>query len=194
MINILTFRERERELNVTNMAEDRLESYKKTLEEMKRLTGSMEDAMKAKKKEAEAIANQSRQRLEATTQQVRNEIKHQPKWLDHAMDMEVVMASRSSGKRLDPREVMVNKWDDGNGNILFASGGVGPDQIPDLSARIQAQHDSFNTLNPEKQTQIRSAFQLLTPDESTKPYQDFLKSEALGKRFQELKQQNLTPP
>jgi len=127
-----------------------------------------------------------KQRLRQQNARLDEQIRHYPKPLDSEMDYEAAMQS----SRLDPDQLIIAKWDDGNGNILFASGDVGPNQIPNLSARIATQGQAFQALIPSEQVQVRTAFQRPTSGQNTAPYQDFLKSEALGKRFQELKQKN----
>ena len=95
-----------------------------------------------------------KQRLRQQNARLDEQIRHYPKPLDSEMDYEAAMQS----SRLDPDQLIIAKWDDGNGNILFASGDVGPNQIPNLSARIATQGQAFQALIPSEQVQVRISF------------------------------------
>lgn len=115
-----------------------------------------------------------------------------PKMLSSVNDKAALMAAvaRREDMVAVRNRTTIREWDDGHGNIVYLRPDVQMDQVQAVSARITAQRSLFDALEVDGQAQVRAAFSLTAPAISTAamPYQDFLKSEALGTRFQELKQ------
>lgn len=92
---------------------------------------------------------------------------------------------------------IINKWDDGYGNIVYTAttrtsitrgNTVYPDQFKPLSDRIAAQQTSFERLGPQEQSRLHGEFDTSNGTaESVQSYKDYLNNQALGKRFEELK-------
>ena len=162
-----------------------------------RLKAALNDRLENTRARVNADAEDIRRRQDALEQQLREDRLHRPKDLAMVSDI-------SSGPDGRPNMQLLHKWDDGYGNTVYTANTradiaarkiVTPDQIQPLSRRIQAQQASFAELGADEQTLIRTEFDSSKAGvaEGIRPYDDFLQSEALGKRFQEIQQSRPTP-
>ncbi len=138
----------------------------------------------------EAAGRQQHEELKAEANRIHEEYVRQPKNLDSILDKEAFREATNKRDKIGMYNAEIMVWDDGYGNIIYLNPDVSMRQVQVVSARITEQKRVFDTLGAGDQTQIRAAFSLATPAESTTPYQDFFKSEALGIRYQELKQKS----
>ncbi len=85
------------------------------------------------------------------------------------------------------------EWDDGYGNTFYT---VHPltrrdfsgDEVKSLLAQMRTEQTSFNSLDPEEQSRIRTEFGSSNGTaEGVRPYTSFLQSETLRGRFEQLK-------
>ncbi len=140
------------------------------------------------------LQSESARRLQAAEEVLRDaedRLAHMPEVIGRETDDNIMLEVVRSGKRLT-KEIIegahINQWNDGYGNIIYLNGGADPEQIHTISARITEQRGAFDTLGTEDQVGIRAQFSSSQGlAESTQPYRDFLHSEALGQRFEELK-------
>ena len=142
----------------------------------------------------EANAAASHQAAQAALDRSSEQLAHQPKQLDSVNDMKALLAAAGNRESIvDVRNrTTIHKWDDGYGKVIYLRPSVRIDQVQAVSARITEQRGAFDALGVDEQTSIRTDFESSKGiAESTQPYKDHLQSEALGKRFQELKQ---SPP
>lgn len=110
----------------------------------------------------------------------------------------VRVVDRATGVEYDSRGMlqakMICKWDDGDGNIVYTDGRGRSAEIPVLSAKIRTQQTTFGQLEISEQSKIQSAFDSSKGTAiNVQPYKDFLTSQALEKKFQELKQSKAGP-
>lgn len=140
----------------------------------------------------EATAAAEHQSAQTELDRVREQAAHMPKKLDSVNDRDALMQATMNREDIVSvrNRTTIYQWDDGYGNIIYLNPDVSMRQVQAVSTRITEQKGAFDILGSDDQTQIRTVFNLATPTESTTPYQDFLKSEVLGKRFQELKQKS----
>lgn len=113
----------------------------------------------------------------------RERLAHMPKQLGMVNDL-------SPTPKGDPRVRVILKWNDGYENVVYVVAGTTRlSEIKPLSDRIRVQGGALNQLSPEEQSRIRGEFSSSNgAAASIQPYNDFLQNEALGKRFEELKQ------
>ena len=111
---------------------------------------------------------------------------HSPKPLGQVYDISFGPAGKPTGRRI------IKRYDDGYGNIIHTAISdtlVSYDQIPALSAKIQGQQASFGKLEVQRQSELREEFNRSNGGaQSVKLYRDYLESESLGRRFDQLKQ------
>lgn len=140
----------------------------------------------------ESNAAREHQEAEEGLRRSQERLAHMPKKLDSVNDREALMAATMKRENIvDVRNrTTIYQWDDGYGNIIYLNPDIPMNQVQAVSARITSQKSLFDTLGTDDQTQIRTGFSLATPAANTTPYPDYLKSEALGQRFQELKQKS----
>ena len=161
-----------------------------------RLKAALNARLENTRARVNADAEDIRRRQDALEQQLREDRLHRPKDLAMVSDI-------SSGPDGRPNMQLLHKWDDGYGNTVYTANTradiaarkiVTADQIQPLSRKIRAQKASFVELEADEQSRLQAEFDSSTGTaEITQPYTDFLHSEALGRRFQELKQSHPTP-
>lgn len=172
--------------------DDTTEKAKHAAEEIRRLTkGPLQDAIQAQQDRAHRALSEARARSAATEAQIKDQLAHRPK------DLGVVnnITFDNSGRIVGPIR-MIHQWDDGYRHLVYTETRetgrslqmVTPSQIQPLSERIQAQQAVFEGLNPTEQERIQAGFKSGDKTIDTTPYTDYLQNEALGRRFEELKQ------
>lgn len=166
------------------MPDEALDKLKEARKKIEDLTAQIPGAFDAERRRIEEAA---RVRNDRQKEELKDRFEHSPRPIETQIDIEF----RQDG-RIVPESMrrLIRKWDDGYGNMIFTGADIpiDIDKIRELSIRINAQKDSFVTLPDEEKTKIQVDFDS-SPGKSTtsKPYSDFLRSEALGRRFQELK-------
>lgn len=127
---------------------------------------------------------QAQQRMQEEIRRGREQRAHLPRQLDDEIDLE----------ESDPNKAIIMQWDDGYGNIVYLNPVVSMNQVQAVSARITEQKGAFDALGIPDQTRFKTEFDSSKGiAEGIQPYKDYLKSDALGRRFQELKQTRPTP-
>lgn len=142
----------------------------------------------------EETAAREHQEAEEGLRKSQEALAHMPKHLDTVNDMNALMAAARERKNIvDVRnQTTIYQWDDGRGNIVYLNPDVSIRQVQAVSARITEQKGAFDALGGEDQTRLKTEFDSSKGIATgTQLYKDFLQSDALGRRFQELKQ---SPP
>ena len=126
----------------------------------------------------------ARKRSASLAEEVDSRLARAPKKLRGITNLEAVK------KRRPEVEWRINEWNDGEGNIVYLHDGVGMNPLkPDpVFTRIRTQRDTFSGLEADQQSRIRGEFESNPNAVNTQPFQDLLQSEALERKFQELKQ------
>lgn len=145
----------------------------------------------------EATAAQQQTAQTAVAKASEQQVAHMPRQLGSVNDENAIMKALKSGEAIASvrNRTTIYQWNDGDGNILYLNPDVPMNQIKVVSARITEQKGAFDALGADRQTRIRTDFSLSkrVVAKSTQPYMDYLKSEALGRRFQKLQQSSPTP-
>lgn len=148
------------------------------------------------KRGLEATAAREHREAQAELDRARERVTHPPKHLDTANDPDALKRASMNGEDIVAvrNRTTIYQWDDGRGNIIYLNPDVFMNQIQAVSARITKQQESFRTLGTDEQAKARTEFGSAQDTAATvSPYKDFLKSEALGERFRELKQSRPGP-
>ncbi|MBI3103383.1 hypothetical protein HYZ05_00415 [Candidatus Daviesbacteria bacterium] len=142
----------------------------------------------------EATVAAEHQAVKAELDRIHEQVVHSPKPLGHVTDSEAIKQAVLAGKRLTSEEMaesMIAQWDDGYGNIIYLNIGVDMGQIHSISNRITTQKGIFDALGTNDQTRLKTEFDSSKGlAEGVQSYKDYLKSDALGRRFQELQQKS----
>lgn len=133
---------------------------------------------------------ETKRRIAEQTDQLRRDVEHMPMLLDRVTDI-----PRDPGGRPNIQKALsLQQWNDGHGNIIYTAIRLGtpiaPDVVRSLATRISTQRATFTNLDVAEQSQIRTEFTSSKgKSASVQPYQDLLRSEAVGRRFEAIKQQ-----
>lgn len=159
---------------------ERLRTGRKKIED---LTAQISGSMDAERRRIEEA---SRVRIDQQRAKLKEEWDHFPKPIGEQRDLEF----RPDG-RIVPESIrrVIEKWDDGYGNIIFTDGSVNIKGIHELSRQIGVQKNAFGVLSDEEKSRIQAEFNE-SKDQAkvSKPYSSYLRSETLGRKFQELEQ------
>lgn len=95
-----------------------------------------------------------------------------------------------------PKWETVAEWRDKEGHTLYTSEGYLPlEQIRSLRDRVVSQQRLLEALPQADRDTVLTGYKLLRDKfEGARPYQDFLRSQLLGERFADLKQNPQTSP
>ncbi len=172
------------------MAEEerKLKEAERALKKIKELQAQVPGIVDAQVAAFKTVSKVHLAASQAELDRVREDRVHQPKPMGNAIDLKLVeelTLSKGLSTQVAYAQAGINQWDDGFGKIIYLSPSVRMDQVQAVSARITEQQKSFGTLETDEQSRVRTA--------TNSPYQDFLHSEALGKRFQALKQPHTSP-
>lgn len=171
------------------------EQAKQVIEEINKLSVELQKRADANLEHVKVAGEAQLATSQAELDGAREDLAHQPKLMGNVIDLKLVRELALS-KGLSTQEAYaqagINQFDDGYGNIIYLSPSVRMDQVHTVSARITEQQKSFGVLGADEQIRARTEFGSAM-NTTPSPYLDFLQSEALEKRFQELKQPRSGP-
>lgn len=169
------------------MAEDEISRKIQDIERKIREAGDYQDA---RTEAAESAIQRTRQRASENMARLQEKLAHQPTRLDSVIEMHA-----TKGGKINTNEATrIDKWNDGDGNTIYTADKLNTrlpsfDEIRELANKISQQRQVFSQLGPIKQQRIYSS----GDERAKKQYKDFLHSNTLGERFEQLKQHPTRP-